>query len=100
MNDDQWLKLLLDKLDNKVDSIDQRLEEMQEVHQKNSLSLIEHVERTNFLEEQVALMREQISPIEKHVDHVNFTFKLIGIVASCIGFIAGLIKTLSFLFLH
>lgn len=58
--------------------------------------LDEHQRRSLANEESVALLREQMKPIENHVLLVNFAFKMILSIGGVIGFIASFLKILEF----
>jgi hypothetical protein len=73
-NDDnyKWLRNKMEHLDTRLDSIDITMT-------RNTLSLEEHVKRTNMLE-------ERMKPVEKHVEVMNALAKLsvgmLGVVAT------------------
>jgi hypothetical protein len=60
----------IDKLVDKVDSIDRTLV-------RNTVTLEEHVRRTSMLE-------DKLVPIEKHVSMVQGAIKLLAILIACI----------------
>lgn len=55
--------------------------------EKNTESLVEHVKRTNLIE-------QQLRPVEKHVAMVHGALKFIGIVATLVGIAAGIVSLL------
>ena len=59
---------------------------------KNTVSLDEHIKRTNLLEESMNGIREEMKPVQRHVDAVNTILKLIGFLAVIAGAITGLIS--------
>lgn len=97
MDDTKWLKDALDKLDAKVDKLDQRLDTMRDIHYKNSESLQEHILRTELNEENIALLREEMKPLSKDVQRVHGALKLIGGLALLAGLGESIIKILEFL---
>lgn len=58
-----------DRLIRVLEKMEERLDNLDTTMVKNTLSLEEHVKRTNLLE-------EQIKPIKKHVDMVNAGAKI------------------------
>jgi hypothetical protein len=59
---------------------------------KNTVSLDEHIKRTNLLEENMQGIREEMKPVQRHVDAVNTILKLIGFLAVIVGAITGLAR--------
>jgi hypothetical protein len=94
VDDSKWLKEAIDKLDVKVDRLDQRLDEMKELHMKNTSSLDEHILRTEINEENIALLREEIKPIQNHVIMIHGVLKVIGTLSTILGIIVGAVKVL------
>lgn len=95
MDKDLWLKELIHQLNNKIDNIDQQLKVMDNRHIENSSSLNEHILRTEINEENIAILREEFKPVKKHVEHVNFVFKIIGFLATVVGLVSGVFKLLN-----
>lgn len=89
---DQWLKEALDKLDNKVDRIDQRLDNLDITSVKQSLILDEHQRRSLANEESVSLLRQEFKPVERHVIIFNGILKAVGVLATMSGVATGLLK--------
>lgn len=75
----------MQKLEDKIDSIADRINNIDITLGKQSVILEEHIRRTNLLEEKLA-------PIEKHVYMVNGALKVIGFLAICLGIIEGVLK--------
>lgn len=61
---------------------------------KNEEQLRYHIKRTDLLEESVTLLRQQFTPVAKHVALVNslckVTVGLLGLLATVITILAGL----------
>ncbi len=66
----------LDKLFDKIEKIDDRLNSIDLSLVRNTISLEDHIKRTNLLE-------DEIKPIKKHVLMVEAVLKLIGILSVC-----------------
>lgn len=64
------------------------------------VSLDYHIKRTDLLEEQVQIDREQLKkdlgPIKKHVLFIDFGLKILGAIGLFTAFVASLIKVVSF----
>lgn len=74
MSDDRF-----DKLENKIDKLDDRLNEYNTTNALNTQSLIEHIKRTNQLE-------ERISPLEQRMLLVNTIVKICVAITGVAGF--------------
>jgi hypothetical protein len=71
-----------DRLESKIDKLDERLDVITVVLERNTGSLETHIKRTNLLEERLMKIDdEEIKPIQKHVALVSNGFK--GIVWFC-----------------
>lgn len=68
----------LDKLDDRLDSVDKTLV-------KQEANLGEHMRRT-------ALLEEDLKPIKKHVGHVEGGLKLLGILSLILGILFSIGK--------
>lgn len=65
------------------------------VHQEANLR--EHMRRTDAAEESLALLREQIKPLEKHKSMIDGALKLIGLIGIIAGIAVACIEILNFL---
>lgn len=75
----------LEAIENKVDRLDERLDTIEKVLIKQELNLEIHIKRTNLLEESVELLRQDLRPVERHVDYIHGALKFIGIVSLIVG---------------
>lgn len=66
------------RLFDKLDSLDERLNNIDITLAKQETSLAEHIRRTNLLE-------EKLEPVEKHVTMLNGVAKFIGLSALLAG---------------
>lgn len=60
------------------------------VRQEESLKY--HIKRTDLLEENVAMFREDFLPVKKHVDLINAGTKLLVVIVTLGAGIAGILK--------
>ena len=87
-SNDELMKLVLtklDKLDEKVDKTNDRLNSMDKTLVKQEENLKEHMRRTDLLE-------NDLKPIKKHVAVMNGAFKALGIIGTVIGIAVGIVK--------
>jgi hypothetical protein len=68
---EEWRRVLelLDRLDGRLDTVDQTLV-------RNTVSLEEHIKRTNMLEEHVKGLEKELTPVHAHVSFMNSVFKI------------------------
>lgn len=81
----------LDKIAEKLDKLDGRMDDMAITLVRNTDSLEHHIARTNLLEEYV---KTEITPIKKHVDMVKHGAQGVIWVAIALAGIAGFLVTL------
>lgn len=85
----------LERIMDKIDSIDSSLGEMSITLAKQEVSLAEHIKRSNLLEERVEMLREEMKPVEKHVMYMHGALKALGVLSILVG-LAVAIKQLLF----
>jgi hypothetical protein len=79
----------LEKLDEKLNSIDKTLE-------RNTVSLEYHVMRTNQNEELIKALKSDLLPVENHVKYMQGAFKLLGVLTVIVSLIVGFTKLIFF----
>lgn len=87
-SNDEVMKLVLsklDKLDEKVDKTNDRLNSMDKTLVKQEENLKEHMRRTDLLE-------GDLKPIKKHVAVMNGAFKVLGICGTIVAIAVGIVK--------
>ena len=77
-NDNDWQN----RLENKLDRLDQRLDDVQITLTKNTDTLIVHEKRSDINEKNLDLLRQEFIPVKSHVTFVNHAFKLFSVVLS------------------
>jgi hypothetical protein len=98
MEPNERLELKIDKIDERLDSIDKTL-----IKQEENLKL--HMYRTELAENNLKLLKQhidnetakitdRIQPIQVHVVQVQGIIKLIGILATVIAIVAGIWRLL------
>lgn len=80
------------KLEEKLEKIDERLSSIGITLVKQEVNLREHMRRTQLNEQAIEKITDNLVPINKHVSHVEGAFKVLGMIATAAGVIAGVIK--------
>lgn len=80
------------KLEEKLEKISEKITSIEVTMERNTGSLEKHMLRTELSERRLEHMEEALKPIVKHVNHVEGAFKLLGMLATVIGVIAGIAK--------
>lgn len=93
-----------DKLEGMIIKLDDRIDNVDKTLVRNTVSLEEHVKRTDMLEsyvkERVSYVNGEFEPIKKHVNQVTYGVRAIFWFCSVVASIAGffyLLKQLSLL---
>jgi chromosome segregation ATPase len=89
---------LLEKLDEKMDKVEEKLGSIDVTLAKNTSSLDEHIRRTELAEEAISIIKNEMAPIQKHVTQVHTIFQAIGFVSVVVSIAAGVVKVAEFLF--
>jgi chromosome segregation ATPase len=85
----------LDSVLAKIDKLDERLDSIDKTLIKQEASLDKHIFRTEVAEKQLDILSSQIVPISKHVNQMSGALKLLGVMSLVMG-IAALFKKLFF----
>lgn len=93
-----WTKTTLDRIDHKLDKIEEKLTSLDITAAEHQITLEEHTRRSTANEENLALLRLEFKPVEKHVALVGACFKLLGFLATIIGIITGLFQIIKIFF--
>lgn len=86
------LKILVEKIDTKLDKVDERLNSIDVTLVKQESSLEHHIFRTGLAEEQLELLRADIKPLKKRHELMNGVFRIIGVAATGLGLLIGVAK--------
>ncbi len=97
MSDSDWLKNQLTVIENKIDKMDSRVDNVDVTLAKQSVELENHIYRTQLSEKNIEMLREQVKPIQQKHDMIAGGFKLAGIVSAGCGLIIGAFKVISLL---
>lgn len=81
-------------LDEKIDVIITKVSNIETTVAVQGQILDEHQRRSLAAEENIALLRDELKPIQKHVYYVEAVFKAIGFCSTVLGIISLLIKLL------
>lgn len=85
------------KMSSKIDGLDNRLDSVDKTLVKQEANLGEHMRRTQLAEDAIFGIRQDIEPLKKHKAFIEGALKGIGLVATAVSVIAGLIKIFSFI---
>lgn len=77
----QNIEARLEKIESKQDQILEEITNTRIVNERNTTSLVEHIKRSDMLEEELTIIRSEMKPIEKHVAMVSGALKLLGILS-------------------
>lgn len=75
-------------LNSKIDSLDDRVDNVDKTLIKQELQLAEHIRRTNQNEQMIKDLRSDLKPVEDHVKYVSGGMKLLGLIS----LLAGILK--------
>lgn len=88
------MKDQLDKIEAKVDMIEEKISSIDVTLAKQAKDLEHHIYRTELAEQNLELIRQEMVPVKKHVALMDAGLKVIGAVASAVAFVLGVIKML------
>lgn len=77
----------LDKISDKIDEIREDISEIK-------VDLREHIYRTKLAEENINILRNELKPVEKHVERMNGGLKLLGVIVVVAAVVKILIEVL------
>ena len=78
------------KLETKLDKLDERLDRIELILERNTQSLADHIRRTEILE-------TEMKPVKDHVAMVGAWAKLVAGGAAALTFVLGTLKSLGLL---
>lgn len=67
---------------------------------KLTVSVEEHVKRSNMLEDEQKKQREELEPLKKHVAMTNGALKLIGLFGIIASIVLAVVETITFILAH
>lgn len=79
-------------MENKLNEIVERIHSIERIMDRNTVSLEQHMKRTEVAEENLELLRNDVRLIEKHVIRVDGVFKFIGLLGIISTLIVSLVK--------
>ena len=94
------LKDLGEKIDGKLDKIEERLDSIDGTLIKQNKDLEHHIFRTELAEQNIEMLRIEFKPIQKRYEAVNVIFKIVGMFATGLGLIVGLAKVVTAIFFN
>lgn len=82
----------VNKLENKLDLLDTRLDKITIILVKQEQNLKLHMKRSELNEEAVRILKEEVKPIQEHVLKINFLMKIFAVVGSILGAVYAAIQ--------
>lgn len=103
---DDMILQAFSKFEKKLDLLDSRLDSVDKTLVKQEANLGEHMRRTELNEKRIETaeieadkkvesVRKALAPVEKHVAYMEGALKGLGVIATMIAVIGGLIKIFS-----
>lgn len=86
------MKEQLDKIEAKVDIIEEKISNIDVTLAKQAKDLEHHIYRTELAEQNLDLIRQEMVPVKKHVALMDASLKVIGALSSAAMFILGIVK--------
>lgn len=86
------MKEQLDKIEAKVDIIEEKISNIDITLAKQAKDLEHHIYRTELAEQNLDLIRQEMVPVKKHVALMDASLKVIGALSSAAMFILGIVK--------
>lgn len=81
-----------EKIESKIDRIENHVGDIKTILAQQHGSLVEHIKRTEIAEQNIALLRSDLKPVETHVAMIKGGVKLIGIICMVGGLVAAFLK--------
>lgn len=81
-----------ERLLNKIEKMDDKINNVDRTLIRNTASLELHMERTRQNEDMINLLREDMKPIKRHVAMVDGVLRMVGILASLASIAVGVYK--------
>jgi len=82
----------MDKLNEKLESIEREVVEIKLILVKQEENIRHHIRRTDLAEENLKELRDQIKPIERHVQHVEGALKVLGGISVFVAFVVAILE--------
>lgn len=86
------MKEQLDKIEAKVDLIEEKISSIDITLAKQAKDLEHHIYRTELAEQNLELIRQEMVPVKKHVALMDAGLKVIGALSSVAMFLLGVAK--------
>ncbi len=72
----------MSEINDKLDKLDSRLDQIQVLQAVHTEQLKEHMRRSDLLERRIEQVDQELKPVEQHVAVVNGIMKLVGILGT------------------
>lgn len=88
---------MLSQVVKKLESLDDRLDSVDKTLVKQEANLGEHMRRTELAEQGISELKTEIKPLQTHKAFMEGTLKGIGLIATAVSLIAGIMKIAAYL---
>jgi chromosome segregation ATPase len=82
----------LDKIESRLEKIEDSLSSIDKTLVKQHGELEKHIMRTEINEQMMQALHEEFKPVRKHISMLEGALKFVGIVATVVTIVAGLVK--------
>lgn len=89
-----WLQDRLDKIETKVDGVQDHTRQIDVTLAKQAVDLEHHIRRTDLLEQQVGTVAASIKPVQEHVAKLKGAWFLVTATGTGVGVVLGVMKLL------
>lgn len=79
------MKEILNRIEQKVEKLDDRLDSVDKTLVKQEANLAEHMRRTEILEQQHMHIESELEPVKNHVNQVKGVIKLLSFILPLIA---------------
>lgn len=94
-NNEDVMKLVighLDRIEKKVDRLDDRLDSQKEILIVQEANLAEHMRRSDLLEANQDALKTSVDPLLKLHTVAWGIVKIVGAIGACVGIVVGILK--------
>ena len=86
------MKTQLDKIEAKIDDVEEKLSSIDVTLAKQAKDLEHHIYRTELAEANIEFLRAEMQPVKRHVALMDAGLKIIGALSSIAMFVMGVAK--------
>ena len=91
------MEKLVEKMLEKQDEMNNEIRDIRVLQAEHNIQLAEHMRRSLLNEEAVGILKDELKPIQRHVNQVDGVLKFFGGLSIAVGVVAGIIKIIEFI---